>query len=69
MAVGIYELINHSDINSANGVNEFGEISIEGDNPIADNMSYANTQMMIQTQMNFGFVPNRLDIEITDEHK
>ena len=64
VALGIYELINH-DILPMTGQEHQEREEIEA---IGDNISYINTQMHLQTQMNFGFGPKRSPNGSVDEY-
>ena len=74
VSLGIYELINHTTMEAAQGIkiepDEVGEITggEVSTNIDPDANSYINTQMMLQTQMNFGFGPQRLDLESVGDY-
>ena len=59
--MGIYELINHSSL--PNQVSPAGSRDESPETTVADNYSYMNTQMHLQTHTNFGFVPQRASVD------
>ena len=59
--MGIYELINHSSLPGQ--VSPAGSRDESPETTVADNYSYMNTQMHLQTHTNFGFVPQRVSAE------